>query len=51
MKFEKVITVHLGNEELLKIGVSECDSFIECDKRLFVELEVLGLKSKVVKQY
>lgn len=48
MKFEKVIIVNLSNGESVKLGVSDADSFIECDRRLSVELQVLGLKHKAV---
>ena len=38
MKYEKTITINLGNYESLKLGVSECDSWEECDKMLIDEI-------------
>ncbi len=49
MKFEKAVTINLGNFESLKIGVSDCDSFQQCDTLLDNELDRLVLNSKGVK--
>lgn len=49
MKFEKAVTIDMGNYESLRIGVTECDSFQQCDTLLDIELDRLGLNSKGVK--
>jgi len=42
MKFEKNITLNLGNYQSLKLGVSDAPSFEECDQFLIKELIRLG---------
>jgi len=42
MKYEKCVTINLGNYQSLKIGVSEANSFADCDKVLIEHLENLG---------
>lgn len=49
MKYEKKVTINLGNYESVQIGVSECESFNDCDLRLSIELKRIGLVSKAVK--
>ncbi len=49
MKFEKVITVNLGNYESLKLGVSDADSFLDCSIALNAELARLEIKARGVK--
>ena len=43
MKYDKQITVNLGNYESLKVGVSDAPSFEECDKILIAELKSRGV--------
>jgi len=38
MKYEKVVTINLGNYESIKLGVSECESFDECNKMITDEI-------------
>lgn len=34
MKFEKSIVIDLGSNEFIKLGVSDCESFEDCDREL-----------------
>jgi len=43
MKYEKMITVNVGNFESIKIGVSDAPSFDECNKILIEHLKDLGI--------
>jgi len=44
MKYEKVVTINLGNYESVKIGVTDASSFSECDKLLLDQVKELGVK-------
>jgi len=43
MKYEKVITINIGNYESLKIGVGDAPSFEECDKALIEHIKYMGI--------
>jgi len=43
-KYEKSITVNLGNYESLKVGVSDAPSYNECDKAINEHLNNLGIE-------
>lgn len=43
MRYEKMITINLGQYQSLKIGISDAPSFFECDKYLVAELKRLKL--------
>jgi hypothetical protein len=45
MKFEKVVTINLGNYESLKLGVADASSFEECDIAISKEAQRIGLGS------
>ena len=44
MKYEKAITINLGNYESLRLCVSDAPSFEECDKEIKYELNKLGIE-------
>jgi len=44
MKYEKSITLNLGNYESLKIGVSDAPSYNECDNAIKQHLNELSVK-------
>ena len=43
MKYEKSITINLGNYESLKVGVSDAPSYEECDKAIKDHLKELSI--------
>jgi len=43
MKYDKTVTINLGNYESMKIGVSEAPSYDDCDKMIIQELERKGI--------
>jgi hypothetical protein len=43
MKYDKMITVNIGNFESIKIGVSDAPSFADCDKTIIEHLKHLGI--------
>lgn len=47
--FSKKVVCNLGNYESLALEVSEASSFQECDMLLDAELEVFGVKNRVVR--
>lgn len=47
--FCKKIVCNLGNYETLALEVSECSSFLECDKLLEAELGIFGLPHRGVR--
>jgi len=49
MKFDKQVTLTLGNNESFKIGVSDADSFEQCDEQLSKELTRLDLGFRMAK--
>ena len=49
MKFDKQVTLNLGNYESLKLGVGDADSFEQCDEQISKELTRLDLDSRMVK--
>ena len=49
MKFDKQVTLTVGNNESFKIGVSDADSFEQCDEQISKELTRLDLDSRMVK--
>jgi len=44
LKYEKAITINLGNYESLRLCVSDAPSFEECDKEIKYELNKLGIE-------
>ena len=44
MKYEKAITINLGNYESLRLCVSDAPSFEECDKTIKNEINRIGLE-------
>jgi len=49
MKFDKQVTLNLGDNESLSIRVSGADSFEQCDELISKELTRLDLDSRMVK--
>jgi len=49
MRFDKKVMLNIGDSESLIIGVSDADSFEQCDKQLLKELTRLDLDSRMVK--
>jgi hypothetical protein len=43
-KFEKSVTLNLGNYNSMKIGITEASSFEECDKQINDYIKKLGLR-------
>lgn len=43
-KFEKSVTINLGNFNSMKIGVTEASSFEECDTQISDYIKKLGLR-------
>jgi hypothetical protein len=44
MKYEKGVTINLGNFQTYKIAVSEAPSFEECSKKIIEELRQMQKK-------
>jgi len=44
-KFNKSITVNLGNYQTMRLEIIEADSFVECDKSFLTEVERLGISN------
>jgi len=44
MKYEKMVTINIGNYQSLKIGVTEAPSFDDCDKVIIEELDKLDME-------
>ena len=44
MKYEKAITINIGNYESLRLCVSDAPSFEECDEEIKNELNRLGIE-------
>jgi len=49
MKFDKQVTINLGDNESLMIRVSGADSFEQCDEQISKELTRLDMDSRMVK--
>jgi len=47
IKFEKSVTINLGNYNSMKVGVTEAGSFEECD--IEIKKHLLGLKIDIEK--
>ena len=43
MKYEKSVTINLGNYESMRVGVTEANSFEECDIELKKHLSELDI--------
>ena len=42
MKFEKAITINIGNYQSVRIGVSDANSFADCDEALIKHVIKMG---------
>jgi len=49
MRFYKQVTLTFGDHESLILGVSDADSFKQCDEQISKELTRLDLDSRMVK--
>lgn len=43
MRYEKSLTINLGNFESLRVGVSEADRFSDCDQFIYEELKKMEI--------
>jgi len=49
MKFDKKVMLNIGDSESLILGISDADSFEQCDEQISKELTRLDLDSRMVK--